>query len=678
MKKLISIALVLVLCLGLFAGCNQDAAESGSNLAAAKEYLDGMYKADPVDTASDYKLVGVVMIDGVSYNVDWSANTDKVTFTRNDKIITVSVTKSAEQVEYVLTGTITDANGRTATVSFNRCIPASASAGKTDEEIVKEAYKLEDGEVMEGVATLTGVITMIKTPYDAGYQNITVIIQVGDLTDMRIEVYRLSGEGADKLAVGDTITVTGSLNNYGGTIKYQQGVVLDKVVPGERVEAPTDPKEIVAAAFALAAGDALPYTASLTGKVTTIDTPYDANYGNVSFTIQVEGCEDKPILCYRVKGDDAATVAVGDTVTVTGNIINYNGTIEFNAGSKVAVVSKGEGNTSEPSKPDNDGEFVKPTTPAGIVDAAYALDQGATLKEGPYTLTGKITKIDTAYSADYSNITVTIAVSGRESKTIQCYRMKGAGADALKVGDTITVTGDLINYNGKIQFNTGCSLDKVQAGAAAPTDPAAIVDAAYALASGTSMDSQVTLTGKIVQLNVPYDSQFKNMNITIAVAGREDKPILCYRLKGDCLSNDLCVGDTITVTGVIKNYNGTIEFDTGCQASNLVSGGAKKPTDSKQIVDAAFALAEGTSLSYFSTLTGKVTEITDAYTDQYKNVTLKIEVQGSNGTKTLLCYRMKGNDAATVKVGDTISVTGIIKNYKGTIEFDTGCVCEII
>lgn len=676
MKKIISIALLLALCLSLFAGCSQEPATS-YDLPAAKEYLEGMYKADPVDTPTDYTLVGVVVIDGVTYNVDWSTDSDKITATRGDnKMVTIDVPdNSPDEIKYVLTATITDGNGETVTTSFNRRIPAAAAAGLTMEEIVELAYQLEDGEVMEGVATLTGVITMVKTPYDEGYDNITVIIQIGELTDKRIECYRMKGEGIKDLCAGDTITVTGSLKNYSGTIEFDAGCNMDKVVPGDRVTAPTDPKEIVAAAYALAAGDSLPYSATLTGVVTTIDTPYDSGYKNVSFTIEVEGCEDKPILCYRAKGDDAANVAEGDTVSVAGIIINYNGTIEFTAGGKVTIVKKGEGGSTstDPEEP-----FVKPTTAKAIVDAAYALDKGATLKEGPYTLTGKIISVDTAYSEDYQNITVTISVSGRESKPIQCYRLKGTGADKLAVGDTITVTGDLINYNGKVQFNAGSSLDKVVAGQKAPSDPKAIVDAAYALDQGASLDYSATLTGKIVELNTPYSETYKNMTVTIAVAGREDKPIMCYYMTGEKASNDLCVGDTITVTGVLTNYNGTIEFKSKCTLDAVTKGSASKPTNSKAIVDAAFALAGGDSLPYFATLTGKIVEITDEYSTQYKNISVIIEVEGSNGMQELKCYRMKGDGADALAVGDTITVTGVIKNYvhssgDSEVEFDSGC-----
>ena len=38
--------------------------------------------------------------------------------------------------------------------------------------------------------------------------------------------------------------------------------------------------------------------------------------------------------------------------------------------------------------------------------------------------------------------------------------------------------------------------------------------------------------------------------------------------------------------------------------------------------------------------------------------------------KTLKCYRMTGTGIDKIKVGDTITVKGKIKNYNGTVEFD--------
>lgn len=41
------------------------------------------------------------------------------------------------------------------------------------------------------------------------------------------------------------------------------------------------------------------------------------------------------------------------------------------------------------------------------------------------------------------------------------------------------------------------------------------------------------------------------------------------------------------------------------------------------------------------------------------------------------CYRLSGEGAETLAVGDTITVSGTIKNYKGTIEFDKGCTLTL-
>ncbi|MBQ2001365.1 MAG: hypothetical protein II241_06245, partial [Clostridia bacterium] len=53
-------------------------------------------------------------------------------------------------------------------------------------------------------------------------------------------------------------------------------------------------------------------------------------------------------------------------------------------------------------------------------------------------------------------------------KPIECFRLKGEGANNLMVGDTITVTGELLKYDnktetGKVEFNSGCTLDSYTA-----------------------------------------------------------------------------------------------------------------------------------------------------------------------------------------------------------------------
>ena len=122
---------------------------------------------------------------------------------------------------------------------------------------------------------------------------------------------------------------------------------------------------------------------------------------------------------------------------------------------QMIVSTNSDGDNTNPGgggeTPDDGGETpVLPSTPAEIVDAAWALASGETL-EGTYTLTGVITELGT-YNASYSDINVTIVVEGKDDKPMYCYALKGATDGQLAVGDTITVTGTIKNYNGKVEF----------------------------------------------------------------------------------------------------------------------------------------------------------------------------------------------------------------------------------
>jgi hypothetical protein len=81
------------------------------------------------------------------------------------------------------------------------------------------------------------------------------------------------------------------------------------------------------------------------------------------------------------------------------------------------------------------------------------------------------------------------------------------------------------------------------------------VDLAYDLAYGETLGSY-TLTGTIT--NIQEDGT--KYNADLLVEGREDFPIYLYNLQGD--TADIEDGDIITVFGKIKNYKGTVEFES--------------------------------------------------------------------------------------------------------------------
>ena len=680
MKKLISILLLIAMCLGLFAGCGEEDTKPTGDLESAKEYLSSMYqtgkKGEPIEITADLDVLKSVVVATVTYTVDWSVEitegaADSVTVgeSKKDNHVKLDIPlHSGEDILFTATATITDPSGTTDTIAFDYKVTGVqlAGAGMTMEELVEAAYALEENTELEGLGVLTGKVTMINTPYDEGYKNVTITIQVGDLSDKPIKCYRLTGDEAAAVGINDTVTVSGTLKNYNGNVQFDAGCMLDELVKSTEPvpEAPADPKEIVAAAYALESNAALPYSATLTGVITTIDTPYDAGFGNVTVTMVVEGCETQPIKCYRLKGEGADMLASGDTITVTGNLMNYNGTIEFGQGCNLDSFTKGDGEV-----------IMAPADPKQIVAEAYALTDGASL---PYsaTLTGVITSVDSPYDPGYQNITVTITVEGCESQPIVCYRLKGTGADTLAVGDTITVAGVIKNYGGVIEFDAGCSLTAVVKGdnqaAQAPSDPKQIVDDAYNLAKDTALPYMATLSGVVYSVDDAYNPDYQNVTVTIQVAGRETKPIKCYRLKGEG-ADQIAKGDTITVTGIIKNYGGVIEFDAGCRLDSRTSGGGTvivPETDPAKIMAEANKLGKDQEMAYDVTLSGKVTAVEDAYTEEFKNITVSIAVTGTRNF--LKCYRLKGTGVDKVAVGDTITVTGRIKNYNGTVEMVNG------
>jgi len=449
-KRLISVILALVMVLSLAACGGSKAPETTapaateaapteapvSGLADAAAYVKTIYKtAEGTVTGKDYQVVGSVPVGDETFEITWTVDVaeDVVAIVRGeDGMVTIDVNEgSSEEVAYVLTASLTDGT-ETKTLSWNHILPATMDVdGLTYEEIVALAYALEDQQSTEDAYRLFGTVTSIDTEWSEDYQNITVTIQVAGLEDYPIQCYRLKGEGAKDLKVGDAITVEGILKNYKGTYEFDAGCEL--VGYGEHV----DQKALLKAAYELAEGAAMDYPAVVTGVVTEIPTAWSEEYGNITVNMEFDG---KVFQCYRLKGEGAKDLKVGDTITVAGVIKNYKGLIEFDAGCMLV--------------PNDMYHSVKNAL------SGYKLTDGEA-QEGVKTITGTVSNIDTAWSEDYQNITVTIVVAGLENYPIMCYRLSGEGAADLAVGDSITVTGTLKNYKGTIEFDAGCTLVSV-------------------------------------------------------------------------------------------------------------------------------------------------------------------------------------------------------------------------
>ena len=386
--------------------------------------------------------------------------------------------------------------------------------------------------------------------------------------------WKVSGTGA---TIGDdnlvTITQTNEDQQVVFTATITSGDVTDTKVFNVTISrlAITFIKKALDAAEALADKATTPDSYMLIGTVKEITSAYSEEYKNVSFML-TDGVWD--VLIYRYNLDDAATIKVGDFVSIAAPMKKFGTTLEAVA------------------------DFVK----LNVTDLATAYQAGndGTGVDGTIVY-GQIVKIGSAYSEQFKNITVTISDGTTE---MDCYRL--AGGSDLAVGDYILVTGKPDKYKTTVQFAQGATYTKsaiyvapicvhVDENADGKCDlcekqlkfetAEETVNAAYALAVGESLLTQ-TLTGTIKSIDTAYSADFKNITVTIQVGELADKTISCFRLSG---GENLAVGDVITVTGTLLNKDGKVQFDA---KSTYVLSDANilaKDKDALTIKDSYFA-----------------------------------------------------------------------------------------
>lgn len=123
--------------------------------------------------------------------------------------------------------------------------------------------------------------------------------------------------------------------------------------------------DIVAALYKLETGKSLAGTYKLTGVVKSAEA-YSSEFGNVTFVITVEG---KDVTAFRATSEEfAEVVKVGDTVTVTGSLTNYQGKCEFNSGCVIIALTEGEGGDEPELPPLPEGQVRESVTIAEYAD----------------------------------------------------------------------------------------------------------------------------------------------------------------------------------------------------------------------------------------------------------------------------------------------------------------------
>ncbi|MBR2926521.1 MAG: Ig-like domain-containing protein [Clostridia bacterium] len=213
-------------------------------------------------------------------------------------------------------------------------------------------------------------------------------------------------------------------------------------------------------------------------------------------------------------------------------------------------------------------------------------------------------------------------------------------------------------------------------------------------ATASSDKVTVTLDGSTNSFTVAQltaQVRMDSLTVTYATAGSDEPAEPSISIAGDSVV--LVDGDPITLTATPKNIEGnvvwTVDDETVATVADGVVTGLKMGTvtvtasigevfdekkvavlpaaESKITIAEANEIAkavgeEGTPCIY--TVEGTVESIDTAWSEQYNNITVTV----ADETGSILAFRMKGGE--TLAVGQRIVVSGKLKDYSGTCEFD--------
>lgn len=160
----------------------------------------------------------------------------------------------------------------------------------------------------------------------------------------------------------------------------------------------------------------------------------------------------------------------------------------------------------------------------------------------------------------------------------------------------------------------------------------------YALGTGKTLGKR-TLTGVVTVAET-------DNKLTMVVGSLEDKPVVCYRLTN---GSSLKVGDKITVTGTLKDYNGTKEFDSGATYTLIKES---------LVINEKIAAGEGTIETNGKLYIKKGSKVVVTY-----SIDANTGINGLGGTfnynKNFFAINDRANDIVVSNIfGTTVQLTG--------------------
>ena len=269
--------------------------------------------SDAEKLAQAVNKVKAVTLENTYYNGDAFA------FPTVDVAEGVNVAWSIEPAALLVDGKLViTADGKATIKAVVTCGSASETvslevnvAAELKVSTVKEALELADGANV----IVQGVVTAINSEWSDKYGNITVTIT--DKTGS-LYVYRL----ATDVKVGQTIKITGKMGSYNGAKQVAAGATAEIIADAPSVVA-------VSELAGLADGTKVMFYAT----VKSIDTEWNAQYGNISITVEADGAT---FYVYRL----STNVQVGDKLVIVGEVGSYKDAKQIAAGSVAGIITE--------------------------------------------------------------------------------------------------------------------------------------------------------------------------------------------------------------------------------------------------------------------------------------------------------------------------------------------------
>lgn len=672
MKKLITGILAILACSCVLTGCNFLPGNSSDNSAnesvnssssvdtsaieEARDFLDALYKEKNVETREDYTVLKQLTYDEVVYDLAWSVNVSAgVTIVVQENDVKIDVDENlAQDLDYILTATLSDAEGNTASVSFNRTVlqapqKVPCPISTTPEEGVaykfyvyqpNARYEDERGErYINGQMENTYYFATVGTYADGIdvyaeytqtegqfyiYHNVKALDENGAETTAKKYINVVQSGTHINAKYEDAASSVWVFDAEYGTIvttidntKYYLGCDGDFVT--------VEPQKVVGAGYYMG------YLVSEVDKNEVSDSSkvkqeksmmtFAAAYvGDCTATLQEYG-STYPEVRISWSTEDANATVNGNVVTFTDPTATKTITLK----ATLTCGEKTETATFNVTLVKNDTE--------SILAAAYNLNEGESFAN-KVTLEGIISAIPTAYDEEYANITITMIVNEDLEQPINCYRLVGTGADVLGLGYTVTVKGIITNYNGTVQFTKGCEMTSYVEGSAEdvpvkPALPTSTIEEALAASTG----STVQVSGKVIFIKTAWSDQYKNMGVFL-----QDATGIIFLYK---ITTQVALGDTLTVAGTIDNYNGLQQIKDSTVTVTANDASYEITYAEKTVADIA-----NTSVGTPVKLTGTISNIDGNYT------TL------TDATGSITLFKISG-----VELNDSVVITGVVDIY---------------